>query len=70
MTNPLFDSFGNAAQGNFFANLMQQAQQLKQSFKGNPREEVERLLKSGEMSQAQFNQYAQVANQMMNMFNK
>lgn len=38
--------------------------QLQQVVK-NPRAEVEKLLNSGQMSQQQFNQLSQMANQMM-----
>ena len=51
-----------------FANPMQQffadVQRLKQTVQ-NPRAEVERLLKSGQMSQSQFDALAQEANRIM-----
>ena len=65
MANALFNALGN---NNYpFANLIQQAKQMQQTFKGNPKSEVERLIKSGQMSQDQFNQYSQIANQIMQM---
>ena len=65
MTNPLFNTFGN---NNQFGNLIQQAQEFKKQFSNiNPRAEVERLLNSGQMSQAQFNQYSQIAQQISQM---
>ena len=68
MANPLFNAFGN---NNQFGNLMQQAQEFKKQFGNiNPRAEVERLLKSGEMSQSQFNQYSQIAQQVAQMMSK
>ena len=65
MANDLFNALGN--RNNPFANIIQQAQQLKQTFNGNPKAEVERLLKSGQMTQAQFNEYSQIANQITQM---
>lgn len=65
MPNALFNALGN--NNNPFSNIIQQAQQLKNTFKGNPKQEVERLIKSGQMSQEQFNQYSQIANQIMQM---
>ena len=63
MANPLFSTFGN---NNQFGNLIQQAQAFKRQFANiNPRAEVERLLNSGEMSQSQFNQLSQIANQIL-----
>ena len=68
MANPLFNAFGN---GNQFGNLIQQAQEFKKQFSNiNPREEVERLLNSGEMSQHQFNEYSKIAQQVAQMMGK
>ena len=65
MANPLFNGFGN---NNQFGNLIQQAQAFKRQFANiNPRAEVERLLNSGEMSQKQFNEYSQIAQQVAQM---
>ena len=62
MANPLFNTFGN---NNQFGNLIQQAQAFKRQFANiNPRAEVERLLNSGQMSQQQFNEYSQIAQQV------
>lgn len=65
MANALFNALGN--NNNPFANLIQQAKQMQQTFKGDPKAEVERLIKSGQMSQDQFNRYSQIANQIMQM---
>lgn len=68
MANPLFDTFGN---NNQFGNLIKQAQEFKKQFANiNPRAEVERLLQSGAMSQSQFNQYSQIAQQVAQMMGK
>ena len=68
MSNPLFNTFGN---NNQFGNLIQQAQAFKRQFANiNPRAEVERLLNSGEMSQQQFNEYSQIAQQVARMMGK
>ena len=65
MANPLFSTFGN---NNQFGNLIQQAQAFKRQFANiNPRAEVERLLQSGAMTQSQFNQYSQIAQQVAQM---
>lgn len=65
MTNPLFNTFGN---NNQFGDLIKQAQAFKRQFANiNPRAEVERLLNSGEMSQQQFNEYSQIAQQVAQM---
>ena len=63
MPNPIYNSMAN--QNNTFMQIIQEAQNLKNTFKGNPREEVQRLLNSGELSQADFNKYSQIAQQVM-----
>ena len=68
MANPLFNTFGN---NNQFGGLIQQAQAFKRQFANiNPRAEVERLLNSGEMSQQQFNEYSQIAQQVAQMMGR
>ena len=39
-----------------FQQMMNQFQQFRQSFQGDPKAEVEKLLQSGKMSQQQLNQ--------------
>ena len=68
MPNPIYNSMAN--QNNQFMQIIQEAQNLKNTFKGNPREEVQRLLNSGELSQADFNRYSQIAQQVMQMMGK
>ena len=62
MSNALYNQFGR--QTNPFEQLAQQAREFQKQFKGSPRQEVERLLQTGQMSQSQFNQYSQIAQQV------
>ena len=65
MPNPLFNQFGGQqAQNTGFPDSMADFQRLQQTVK-NPRQEVERLLQSGAMSQQTFNSLAQQANQIL-----
>ena len=65
MPNPLFSQFGGQhTANNGFSNFMADFQRLQQTVK-NPRQEVERLLQSGAMSQQDFNRFGQMANQML-----
>lgn len=65
MANPLFNQFGGQqAQNTGFPDFMADFQRLQQTVK-NPRQEVERLLQSGAMSQQTFNSLAQQANQIL-----
>ena len=63
MANPLFDQFGGQ-QTNPMQQLIADARKLKQTMQ-NPRAEVERLLQTGQMSQSQFNQFSQIAQQIV-----
>lgn len=64
MGNNIYNMFNNQNQ-NPFEQIINEAQNLKRTFQGNPKQEVERLLQSGQMSQAQFNQLAQIANKVL-----
>ena len=63
MANPLYNNFGN--QSNLMADIIRQARDFKKSFPGSPKDEVQRLLNSGIMSQQQFNQFSQIAQQVV-----
>ena len=64
MANPLFSALGGQ-QMNPMGQLVADAKRLQQTMTGNPKQMVEELVKSGRMSQDQFNQYAQIANQLV-----
>ena len=49
-------------------NFMQQFNQFKNTFKGNPEEVVKNMLSNGQMSQEQFNRYQEMARQIQSMF--
>jgi BMFP domain-containing protein YqiC len=61
MANPLYGQYG--APQNPFAQIIDQVKQMQNSIP-NPKAEVEKLMRSGQMSQQQFNQLSQVANQI------
>lgn len=65
-TNPLFNVLNGGQQpaNNNFPNFMADFQRLQQTVK-NPRQEVERLLQTGQMSQSDFNKYSQIAQQII-----
>ena len=64
MANPLFSALG-CQQMTPMAQLVADAKRLQQTMNGNPKQMVEEWVKSGRMSQDQFNQYAQIANQLV-----
>lgn len=65
MANPLYNMFGNNAPMNPASQLVRDAKNFRKSFTGNPKDEVQRLLNSGQMSQQQFNQFSQIAQQVV-----
>lgn len=65
--NPLMQFIGNVPASNDMLRFMQQFNQFRSMYKGNPKEQVEHLLKSGQMSNAQFEQLKNMANQLVQM---
>lgn len=63
MGNPLY----NGGQPNQFEQIMRQAQEMRRTMTGNPRDIVQSLLNSGEMSQADFNRLMPIAQQIAAM---
>lgn len=66
MANPLFQALGGGqipGQMGQFQNMVQQFRQFRQTFQGDPKAEVEKLVQSGRISQQQLNQLQQAANQ-------
>ena len=66
----LFNMFGQQQQppmNSGLANLMGQFNQFKKNFNGDPKQRVQELLDSGQMTQQQFNQLSQAATRLQNM---
>lgn len=60
----MFPLFGQNQNGNVFNNpiqMIQQFNQFRQTFQGDPKQQVQNLLNSGQMSQEQFNQLSSMA---------
>lgn len=67
MHSPVYNQIFSQEQMN---RLVQDAQNLKNSFKGNPRDEVQRLLNEGIMAQDEFNRLFPLAQQIAAMMPK
>ena len=68
MSNPLFNLLGGK-NNNGPGNMLQQFQQFKKQMQGvDPQEEVQKLLQSGKISQAQLDKAQQMAQQMQGLF--
>ena len=68
--NPLFNALGGGQMPGMmgqFQNMMRQFRQFQNSFHGDPRAEVEKLVQSGTISQQQLNQLQQVAGQFQQL---
>ena len=63
MAKPLYGQFGGR-QANPMRQLIADARRLRDTVQ-NPRETVQQLVASGQMSQNQFNQFAQIAQQIV-----
>jgi hypothetical protein len=64
MSNPLFQALGGRQQ----PNMMEDFQRFVQQMQGiDPRQEINRMLQSGKISQQQLNQAQQMAQQMQGM---
>ena len=68
MPNPLFNQYGS--QTNDVNNIIREAQNFRNSFRCNAREEVQKLLNSGQMSQSDFNRLMPIAQQIAAMMPK
>lgn len=63
--NKLYDQIGPQ---NPYKNMMQQFQQFRQNFKGDPQERIQQMLNSGQITQQQYNAAVQKANMIKSMF--
>lgn len=70
--NPIFGRFqqnqmpSNGILGSM-SNLLGSFNQFRQNFQGDPKAQVEQLLQSGQMTQEQFQQLSNMANQFQSM---
>lgn len=75
--NPVFQRFGGQQQpqqiqqsANPFGNLMgimSQFQQFRSNFQGDPKQQIQQMLNSGQITQEQLNQVLPIAKQLQNM---
>jgi hypothetical protein len=66
MSNPLFGMMQSQMPGG----IMQRFQQFQQMFRGDPRQQIQQMLNSGKVSQAQYNQAVQMAQQLQRMMGR
>ncbi len=63
----LYNDFNPNPMGRM-GDFINQFNQFRSTFSGNPEAQVKQLIQSGRMSQEQFNQLAQTANMLRKMF--
>lgn len=69
MGNPLFNNMNT--QNNYMQNMqgmMDRFNKFRNTFSGDPRQQVQNLLNSGKISPTQYNQAVQMANNLRKMF--
>lgn len=70
MSNALFNGMnGNSLNNSSFLQFVSNFNNFKNNFQGDPKMQVQNLLESGQMTQEQFQQISQMANQLYSMFN-
>ena len=69
MGNSLFDSLQPRGGMGNMGNIVQQFQEFRRTFQGDPRQQVQQLLNSGQVTQEQYNRAVQMANQLQSMLN-
>lgn len=70
MGNPFFNALGGGKMPgpmDNFQQMMQQFQQFKATFQGDPKAEVEKLLQSGKINQQQLNMVQGLAKQFQSL---
>lgn len=69
MANPLFQALNGNQNGNT-QNIARAFENFRRGFHGDARQVVQNMLNTGQLSQAQFNQLAQEANQLMQILGR
>ncbi len=69
MANPLFNQLGGAQPQNDggFGAMLAQFNQFRQQFQGDPKAEIQKMLQSGQITQAQLDQAQQMASQFIRL---
>ncbi len=65
MNSSLFNALNGTQKGPM--NIVQQFMQFKKNFKGNPQQQIQQMLNSGKVSQAQYNAAVQKAQMLQKM---
>lgn len=67
MANPLYSQLGGGTPRGNMMNLITQFNKFRSQFRGDPKQQVQELLNSGQMTQEQFNQLQEMASQFQKL---
>ena len=67
MANPLYEQMMG---GNKNGNFLQRFNQFRQNFSGNPQQQIQQMLNSGQITQEQYNLAVQQAQNIMRMLGR
>lgn len=68
MANQLYNQMMGG--GNQQSNFLQRFNQFRQNFSGNPQQQIQRMLNSGQITQDQYNRAVQQAQNIMRMLGR
>jgi len=57
----------NSLNGNNFGNLLNQYKKFQSMFKGDARSQIQNMLRTGQITQSQYNNAVQMANQLKDL---
>ena len=67
--NPLFDAMNNSS-GNNMPPIVQQFMKFRNDFSGDPKEQVQKMLNSGQVTQEQYDRAVRTANELQKMIGR
>ena len=69
MANPLYGMMNGGMPNGMpgMGNIIQRFQQFRQTFQGDPRQQIQQLMNSGKVSQQQYDQAYQIAQQLQKL---
>lgn len=62
--NPIYNLLHGNAQRNAQNGLLRQLEAFKRQFSGDPKQQIQQMLNSGQVTQQQYNEAVQMANQL------
>lgn len=65
MSNPLFNDYGPQ---NPYQKMQKDFENFKKNFSGNPKDRIQQMLNSGQITQQQYNAAVQKANMLKKLF--